>query len=226
MKKLLFVFFVNMTLVANAQTPKYQSNTTQDTSCSSEYIDKKTKIRYEGFCSDGVLTIYKVTWPNGERYEGGWSNNNQNGRGIFYSIDGSIKNRGIWKDGLLVTEYLQQNASAKDIYKNSCAACHEIGVAGAPKMGIKTDWEPRIKKSVETLIQSVRLGIRAMPGYSKEYNDREIERVVIYMINASGVATPVIKPPTPTSSPQDIKRQKCIRLGLAPGSADFQQCIN
>jgi hypothetical protein len=25
---------------------------------------------------------------------------------------------------------------------------------------------------------------------------------------------------------QDIKRQKCIRLGLAPGSVDFQQCMH
>ena len=40
---------------------------------------------------------------------------------------------------------------------------------------------------------------------------------------------PVIAPVTPkppVNNAQDIKRQKCIRLGLAPGSADFQQCIN
>ena len=41
------------------------------------------------------------------------------------------------------------------------------------------------------------------------------------------VTPPVIpKPPVPVSNPQDIKRQKCIRLGLAPNSADFQQCMN
>jgi hypothetical protein len=38
---------------------------------------------------------------------------------------------------------------------------------------------------------------------------------------------PVVpKPPAITSNPQEIKRQKCIRLGLAPGSTDFQQCMN
>jgi hypothetical protein len=32
--------------------------------------------------------------------------------------------------------------------------------------------------------------------------------------------------PKPTvNNAQDIKRQKCIRLGLAPNSADFQQCV-
>jgi TonB family protein len=36
-----------------------------------------------------------------------------------------------------------------------------------------------------------------------------------------------IKPVIPLiSNPQDIKRQKCMRLGLAPGSADFRQCMN
>jgi hypothetical protein len=40
---------------------------------------------------------------------------------------------------------------------------------------------------------------------------------------------PVIAPITPKPSvnnAQDTKRQKCIRLGLAPGSVDFQQCMN
>ena len=39
------------------------------------------------------------------------------------------------------------------------------------------------------------------------------------------VTSPVVPKP-PVNNAQDIKRQKCIRLGLAPGSADFQQCIN
>ena len=38
--------------------------------------------------------------------------------------------------------------------------------------------------------------------------------------------TPPVIPKPPVNNAQDIKRQKCIRLGLAPGSADFQQCIN
>ena len=32
-------------------------------------------------------------------------------------------------------------------------------------------------------------------------------------------------PKPPISNTQDIKRQKCINLGLAPNSADFQQCM-
>ena len=36
-----------------------------------------------------------------------------------------------------------------------------------------------------------------------------------------------IKPQSkPNINPQDIKHQKCIGLGLSPGSVDFQQCVN
>ena len=38
------------------------------------------------------------------------------------------------------------------------------------------------------------------------------------------VIAPVITKPIP-NNPQDIKRQRCINLGLAPNSADFQQCM-
>ena len=38
--------------------------------------------------------------------------------------------------------------------------------------------------------------------------------------------SPPVVPKPPVNNAQDIKRQKCIRLGLVPGSADFQQCVN
>jgi hypothetical protein len=40
------------------------------------------------------------------------------------------------------------------------------------------------------------------------------------------VVTPPVVPKPPVNNVQDIKRQKCIRLGLVPNSADFQQCMN
>jgi hypothetical protein len=37
--------------------------------------------------------------------------------------------------------------------------------------------------------------------------------------------TPKIPPKPALESPMEIKRQKCLRLGIAPGSLDFQQCM-
>ena len=38
--------------------------------------------------------------------------------------------------------------------------------------------------------------------------------------------SPPVVPKPPVNNAQDIKRQKCIRLGLVPGTNDFQQCLN
>ena len=40
------------------------------------------------------------------------------------------------------------------------------------------------------------------------------------------VQSPPAVPKPPVNNAQDIKRQKCIRLGLVPGTNDFQQCLN
>lgn len=52
-------------------------------------------------------------------------------------------------------------ATAEETYKSSCAACHDAGVAGAPKLGDKAAWAPRIKTGKEALYKS---GISGKPG--------------------------------------------------------------
>src|SRR5687768_6398393 len=39
----------------------------------------------------------------------------------------------------------------KSVYEASCAACHAAGIAGAPKLGDKTAWAPRLTQGVDTL---------------------------------------------------------------------------
>ena len=48
----------------------------------------------------------------------------------------------------------------KEIYDHLCHSCHTAGVAGAPKLGNKADWAPRIAQGIETLIQ------QAIDGYT------------------------------------------------------------
>ena len=40
-----------------------------------------------------------------------------------------------------------------------CAACHDTGAGGAPRMGRVQDWAPRLKKGMPKLIASVRQGV-------------------------------------------------------------------
>src|SRR5690606_21213394 len=44
--------------------------------------------------------------------------------------------------------------SGEEVFKGVCGACHEAGVAGAPKHGDKAAWAPRIASGLEALLNS------------------------------------------------------------------------
>ena len=68
-------------------------------------------------------------------------------------------------------------------------------------------------------------------GYGTLYNsDGSIRQQGIWkddqFVQAQTPPVKEVKPKPTVNNSQDIKRQKCIRLGLVPGSVDFQQCMN
>ncbi|MES2917371.1 MAG: cytochrome c5 family protein [Pseudomonadota bacterium] len=69
------------------------------------------------------------------------------------------------------------------VYNASCAACHGTGAAGAPKVGDKGAWGPRIAQGKPTLYKHAIGGIRAMPpkGMCMTCSDDEIKAAVDYM---------------------------------------------
>lgn len=72
------------------------------------------------------------------------------------------------------------------LYKQVCMACHAAGVAGAPKLGDKAAWEPRIKTGLDTLTASVIKGKNAMPPKGgSAASDADIRSAVEYMVSAS-----------------------------------------
>lgn len=72
----------------------------------------------------------------------------------------------------------------KAIYTASCAACHTTGAAGAPKLGDKSTWAPRIKSGTDTLYTSALKGKNAMPakGGNASLSDADVKVVVDYMV--------------------------------------------
>ena len=75
----------------------------------------------------------------------------------------------------------------KAIYDASCAACHGSGVAGAPKLGDKLAWAPRIKAGSAALYNSTLKGKNAMPakGGNASLTDADVKAVVDYMVSQS-----------------------------------------
>ncbi len=75
----------------------------------------------------------------------------------------------------------------KTVYEKYCVACHGAGVAGAPKLGDKAAWEPRIKQGPETLYKHALEGFKAMPpkGGATDLPDALIKATVDYLAAAA-----------------------------------------
>ena len=73
------------------------------------------------------------------------------------------------------------------IYKATCAACHDSGVANAPKLGDKGAWAARIGVGLEKLAASGIKGKGAMPpkGGNTSIPDADIRAAVEYMAAAA-----------------------------------------
>lgn len=78
-------------------------------------------------------------------------------------------------------------ADSKGIYQQACFACHGTGAAGAPKLGDKANWAPRIKQGMATLEEHAIKGFKAMPakGGRMDLSDADIKAVVAYMVDQS-----------------------------------------
>ena len=77
--------------------------------------------------------------------------------------------------------------SGEEVYNAQCAACHNAGAAGAPKLGDAGGWAPRLKTGFEALWESALKGKGAMGAQGGgDYSDTEIGRAVVYMANQAG----------------------------------------
>lgn len=77
--------------------------------------------------------------------------------------------------------------SGEEVYNAQCAACHNAGAAGAPKLGDAGAWAPRLKTGFDALWQSVLKGKGAMGAQGGgDFTDVEIGRAVVYLTGKSG----------------------------------------
>jgi cytochrome c5 len=72
------------------------------------------------------------------------------------------------------------------LYTQTCSTCHAAGIAGAPKLGDKAAWAPRVAQGVDALTASAIKGKGAMPPKGgSSASDAEVKAVVTYMANAA-----------------------------------------
>ncbi|MBS0449040.1 MAG: cytochrome c5 family protein [Proteobacteria bacterium] len=72
------------------------------------------------------------------------------------------------------------------LFAQVCSACHATGVAGAPKVGDKAAWAPRIAQGIDGLVASAIKGKGAMPPKGgSTASEADIKAVVTYMVDSS-----------------------------------------
>ena len=74
-------------------------------------------------------------------------------------------------------------SAGKQLYESVCVACHGAGIAGAPKAGDKTAWQPRIAKGKDSLYNSALHGKNAMPPKGgSTAPDADVKAAVDYLV--------------------------------------------
>ena len=85
-------------------------------------------------------------------------------------------------------EPVDQALTGPQVYNNACLACQGAGIAGAPVLGNRQAWAPRIDKGRDVLYDHSLNGFQGNAGYMPpkggrtDLSDDEVKRAVDYMI--------------------------------------------
>lgn len=102
-------------------------------------------------------------------------------RAITYMVNES---GGHWTEPISRTTPIPPR-SGKLIVSTQCVKCHGTGVGGAPKIGDREAWIPRLKQGLDVVVRSAIHGHGAMParGGLADLTDAELRSAIIYMFN-------------------------------------------
>jgi cytochrome c5 len=79
--------------------------------------------------------------------------------------------------------------TGEQIVKLQCSKCHEKGLHGAPKIGDRDAWIPRLKDGLDPVVRSAINGHGPMParGGMADLTDAEMRDAITYMFNKGRV---------------------------------------
>ena len=81
--------------------------------------------------------------------------------------------------------------TGEQIVSARCSHCHKTGVNGAPKIGDRDAWIPRLKPGLDVVVRSAINGHGAMPprGGMANLTDAEIRSAITYMFSGGAAST-------------------------------------
>lgn len=83
----------------------------------------------------------------------------------------------------LLLAAVSEGFNAEATFNATCAACHNAGVANAPKSDDAAAWNTRMEKGMDAVMANVINGINAMPAKGLCFNctDDDLKAVVEFM---------------------------------------------
>jgi cytochrome c5 len=81
-----------------------------------------------------------------------------------------------------------ESYDAAAAYQATCFACHGTGQAHAPIVGDVIEWEIRLDKGIDTLVQNTVSGLNGMMparGLCTDCSDDQLRAIVEYMLEQS-----------------------------------------
>jgi len=107
-------------------------------------------------------------------------------RAITYMVNAS---GGKWTEPASAKELAAERSGAQ-VVKAQCSKCHQDGKGGAPKIGDRGAWNPRLKDGLDRAVQSAIHGHGGMPprGDKADLTDAEIRNAIVYMLNPGAPA--------------------------------------
>lgn len=88
-------------------------------------------------------------------------------------------------------EPVAANAEGEKIFKSTCSLCHATGAAGAPILGNKEDWAPRIAQGNDVLYKHAiegytgAKGVMPAKGGNVSLTDEAVKAAVDHMVASS-----------------------------------------
>ena len=154
------------------------------------YIDDRPDVKNERCfknCADPksfkiVTTINGVTPTGHFKEDSGVAANHYQGNPSDANGDAAAPQKVAMSDAA---------TAGKAVYDKACQACHNMGVAGAPKVGDVAGWTDRIKQGMATLNDHAINGYQGangvMPakGGNMSLSDDEVKNAVAYMVESS-----------------------------------------
>jgi len=104
-------------------------------------------------------------------------------RAITYMVNQS---GGHWIEPISKSTPVAQRSGGQ-IVRTSCAKCHQTGAGGAPKIGDRAAWMPRLKHGFDVVVRSAIKGHGSMPsrGGVADITDSELRAAIIFMVDGA-----------------------------------------